>query len=399
MKIHEFQGKELCRKFQIPVPEGIVCKSAEAVYEAAKKLTGVVVVKSQIHAGGRGKGQVFAKSNRKDLVLDGGVKVVKTPEDARDVAKKIIGNILVTHQTGPEGKEVKTILVEKGCDIQKEYYVGLVLDRATSKVTFMASAEGGMDIEEVAASHPEKIIKVAIDPTVGFQSYQARQMGFALGFDKDQISKFSKFCLGLYTLYMLTDAAIVEVNPMVLTKQGEFLALDAKVNFDDNAMYRHPDLLEFRDLDEEDPQEIEASKFDLSFIALDGNIGCMVNGAGLAMATLDIIKLYGGEPANFLDVGGGATKEKVTAAFKIILKDPKVKAVLVNIFGGIMKCDVIAEGVVAAAKELGLNIPLVVRLQGTNVDLGKKILAESGLKITPADTMTEAAEKIVKAVA
>lgn len=399
MKIHEYQGKELFRKFGVPVPNGIVCKTSEEVYDAAKKIGGVVVVKSQIHAGGRGKGKVYNINNRSELVLDGGVKVVKTPEDARDVAKKILGNVLVTHQSGEEGKVVKTIFVEQGCDIKKEYYLGLVLDRATSKVTFMASKEGGMDIEEVAATHPEKIIKVAIDPTVGFQSYQAREMGFALGFDKDQVSKFGKFCLGLYSLYMLADCSIVEINPMVLTNQGEFLALDAKINFDDNAMYRHQDLVELRDLDEEDPQEIEASKFDLSFIALDGNIGCMVNGAGLAMATLDIIKLYGGEPANFLDVGGGANQEKVTAAFKIILKDPKVKAVLVNIFGGIMKCDVIAQGVVAAVKELGLKIPLVVRLQGTNVDLGKKILEESGLKITPADTMTEAAERIVKAIA
>lgn len=399
MKIHEYQGKELFRKFNVPVPNGIVCKTAEEVYEAAKKIGGVVVVKSQIHAGGRGKGKVYNINNRSELVLDGGVKVVKTPEDARDVAKKILGNVLVTHQSGEEGKVVKTIFVEQGCEIAKEYYVGLVLDRATSKVTFMVSKEGGMDIEEVAAKHPEKIIKVAVDPTVGFQSYQAREMGFALGFDKDQVAKFGKFCLGLYSLYMLADCSILEINPMVLTKQGDFLALDAKINFDDNAMYRHQDLLELRDLDEEDPQEIEASKFDLSFIALDGNIGCMVNGAGLAMATLDIIKLYGGEPANFLDVGGGANQEKVTAAFKIILKDPKVKAVLVNIFGGIMKCDVIAQGVVAAAKELGLKIPLVVRLQGTNVDLGKKILAESGLKITSADTMTEAAERIVKAIA
>ncbi|MCP5463882.1 MAG: ADP-forming succinate--CoA ligase subunit beta [Deltaproteobacteria bacterium] len=398
MKIHEYQGKELFRKFGVPVPEGIVCKSAEEVQAAASKFGGVVVVKSQIHAGGRGKGKVYSKANRDELVLDGGVKVVKSPEEAKEVAQKILGNILVTHQTGAEGREVKTILLEQGCDIKQELYLGLVLDRATSRVTIMASTEGGMDIEEVAANQPEKILKVAIDPAVGFQSYQGRELGFGLGFSKEVVSEFVRFCNSLYTVYMLTDASIVEINPLVLTGNGKLLALDAKVNFDENAMFRHKDLLEFRDLDEEDPQEIEASKYDLSYVKLDGNIGCMVNGAGLAMATMDIIKLSGKEPANFLDVGGGANKEKVTAAFKIILNDPNVKGILVNIFGGIMRCDVIAEGVVAAAKEMGLDLPLVVRLQGTNVNEGKKILEESGLKIIPADTMQDAADAIVKAI-
>ncbi len=398
MKIHEYQGKEIFRKFGVPVPQGIMVTSAAAALEAAQKLTGVVVVKSQIHAGGRGKGKIYAKNDRSKMVLDRGVAVVKTPEDAQKMAELMLGNILVTHQSGAEGKEVKRLLVEQGCNIKKEYYLGLVLDRATSRVTIMASTEGGMNIEEVAAESPEKILKEAIDPASGFQTFQGRKLGFALGFDKDTVNKFVKFLSSLYTVYMLTDASIVEINPLVLTSEGNLLALDAKFNFDDNAMYRHPEIAELRDLDEEDPQEIEASKHELSYVALDGNIGCMVNGAGLAMATLDIIKSFGGEPANFLDVGGGATKERVTAAFKIILTDPKVKAILVNIFGGIMKCDIIAEGVVAAARDLGLKIPLVVRLQGTNVDLGKKILSESGLKITSADTMDDAAKKVVAAI-
>lgn len=399
MKIHEYQGKEIFRKFGVPVPEGIVAKTADEAFAAAQKLGGVIVVKSQIHAGGRGKGKVYNAKNRSELVLDGGVKVVKTPEDAKAAAQKMLGNILVTHQSGAEGKQVKTLLIEKGCDIKKEYYLGLVLDRATSRVTIMASTEGGMNIEEVAEKTPEKILKVAIDPAVGFQGYQGRKLGFELGFSKDVTNKFVSFCNALCQVYDKLDCSIVEINPLVLTGDGNLLALDAKINFDDNALFRHKDLLELRDLDEEDPQEIEASQYELSYIALDGSIGCMVNGAGLAMATLDIIKLYGGDPANFLDVGGGASKEKVTAAFKIILKDPKVKAILVNIFGGIMKCDVIAEGVVAAVRDVGLKLPLVVRLQGTNVDLGKKIMAESGLPIMSADTMTEAAEKVVKAAA
>jgi succinyl-CoA synthetase beta subunit len=398
MKIHEYQAKELFRKYKVPVLEGIVARSGDEAYQAAQKLGGVVVVKSQIHAGGRGKGKVFDKNNIIEKVLDGGVKVVKSPDEAKDMAQRMLGNILVTHQTGKEGKEVKTLLIEQGCNIKKEYYLSLILDRATSRVTFMASLEGGMDIEEVAASSPEKILKLTVDPAVGFQAYQGRELGYGLGFDKDVVKKFTKFCSALYNLYVDTDASIVEINPLVLTADGDMIALDGKVNFDDNAMFRHPDIMEFRDLDEEDAQEIEASKYDLSFISLDGSIGCMVNGAGLAMATLDIIKLYGADPANFLDVGGGADAEKVTAAFKIILKDPKVKAILVNIFGGIMKCDVIAEGVVTAAKEVGLNIPLVVRLQGTNVELGKKILSESGLAIIPADTMDDAAKKAVEAI-
>ena len=398
MKIHEYQAKALFKKYNVPVPEGIVALTADDAAQAAKTLGGVVVVKSQIHAGGRGKGKVYSASNRSELVLDGGVKVVKNADEAKTVAQKILGNILVTHQSGEEGKLVKQVLVEKGCDIKKEYYLGLVLDRATSRVTIMASAEGGMDIEKIAEETPEKIIKLAIDPVSGFQPYMARKIGFALGFDKETVGKFSKFCQALYNLYVDMDCAVVEINPLVLTGSGDLLALDGKINFEDNALFRHKELAELRDFDEENAQEIEASKYDLSFISLDGNIGCMVNGAGLAMATMDIIKLCGGEPANFLDVGGGANREKVSAAFKIILKDPKVKAILVNIFGGIMKCDVIAEGVVAAVKEVGLKLPLVVRLQGTNVELGKKILADSGLKITPADTMDEAAQKVVACI-
>jgi succinyl-CoA synthetase beta subunit len=332
------------------------------------------------------------------MVLDGGVKVVKSADQAKEVAQKILGNVLVTHQSGSEGKEVRTLLVEQGCDIKKEYYLGLVLDRANSRVTIMASTEGGMDIEAVAAKTPEKILKVAIDPAVGFQAYQGRKLGFSLGFSADMVSKFVKFCTALYKVYVETDASVVEINPLVLTGSGDLLALDGKINFDDNALFRHADLVELRDLNEEDPQEIEAGQHELSYIALDGSIGCMVNGAGLAMATLDIIKEFGGEPANFLDVGGGASAEKVTAAFKIILKDPKVKAILVNIFGGIMKCDVIATGIVSAVKEVGLKLPLVVRLQGTNVDLGKKILADSGLTIISADTMSEAAQKVVETI-
>jgi succinyl-CoA synthetase beta subunit len=306
--------------------------------------------------------------------------------------------MLRTHQTGPEGQEVKKVWIEKGSNIDKEYYLGMVLDRATSKVTLMASTEGGMEIEEVAAKHPEKILKVAIDPAVGFQSYQGRELGFGLGLAAPLVNKLVKFCAALAKFYMEADCSLLEINPLVLTKEGDWLALDAKINFDDNALFRHPDYEDLRDLDEENPNEIEAKKFDLSYISLDGDIGCMVNGAGLAMATMDIIKLFGGEPANFLDVGGGATAEKVTAAFKIILSDPNVKAILVNIFGGIMKCDIIATGVVTAARELGLKVPLVVRLLGTNMELGKRILAESGLPIISADRMDEAAEKVVKAV-
>jgi succinyl-CoA synthetase beta subunit len=398
MKIHEYQAKQLFKKYGVPHPEGFVCHDVNDVVPLCQKLTAPYVVKSQIHAGGRGKGKLYHPDNKETLVLDGGVKVTKTPEEANDMAQKMLGNILITHQTGPLGKEVKTLLIEQGLGIQKEYYLGMVLDRVNSRVTFMASAEGGMDIETVAAKTPEKILKISIDPAVGFQGYQGRQLGYGLGFDKTQTNQFVKICASLYTLYIQTDASIVEINPLVLTNDNTLIALDGKINFDDNALFRHKDLLELRDESEENPTEQEASQYGLSYISLDGNIGCMVNGAGLAMATMDIIKLYGGEPANFLDVGGGATKENVTAAFKIILSDPKVKAILVNIFGGIMKCDVIAEGIVAAVKEVGLTLPLIVRLRGTNVTVGKKILADSGLTIIPADTMDEAAKKAVETV-
>lgn len=384
MKIHEYQGKQILKKYGVPVPEGQLALSVDEAAEIAERLGGVTVVKAQIHAGGRGKG--------------GGVKVAKTPQEARTYASQILGMMLKTHQTGPEGQEVKKVWIEKGCNIQKEYYLGMVLDRASSRVTMMASTEGGMEIEEVAAKHPEKILKVAVDPAVGLQAYQGRELGFGLGLPAALVNKFVKFAMALAKAFMEADCSLLEINPLVVTQEGDLLALDAKVNFDDNALFRHPEYEDLRDLDEENVNEIEAKKFDLSYISLDGNIGCMVNGAGLAMATMDIIKLFGGEPANFLDVGGGATAEKVTAAFKIILSDPKVKAILVNIFGGIMKCDVIATGVVAAAKEIGLKVPLVVRLLGTNMELGKKILAESGLPIISADRMDEAAEKVVKAI-
>jgi succinyl-CoA synthetase beta subunit len=384
MKIHEYQGKQLLKKYGVPVPEGILASTPSEVQQAAKKLGGVVVVKAQIHAGGRGKG--------------GGVKVAKTPDEAKAAGEKILGMKLKTHQTGPEGQLVKKVWVESGCHIARELYLGMVLDRTTARVTMMASAEGGMEIEEVAAKSPEKIFKTAIDPAVGFQGFQGRQLAYALKLDKVVAGKFVKFATALAKAYEDSDCSLLEINPLVITAEGDVLALDAKVNFDDNAMFRHPNYEELRDMDEEDPHEWEAKKYDLSYISLDGNIGCMVNGAGLAMATMDIIKLHGAEPANFLDVGGGATTEKVTAAFKIILSDPKVKGILVNIFGGIMKCDVIATGVVAAAKEVGLKVPLVVRLLGTNMELGKKILADSGLPIISADTMSEAAKRIVEAV-
>ncbi len=385
MKIHEYQGKQIFKKYGVPVPEGFVCKTAEEALEAAKKLgTKVTVVKAQIHAGGRGKG--------------GGVKLAKSPEEARDIAKAMLGMMLKTVQTGPEGQKVQTLYVEQGLDIAKEYYLGVTLDRATSRITFMASTEGGVEIEEVAEKHPEKILREAVDPAVGFQAYQGRQMAFGLGLSGDAVGKFVKFCQALYTAYVETDAALAEINPLVVLKDGNVMALDAKMTFDDNALYRHADVVAMRDIAEEDEREAKAKEFDLAYIALEGNIGCMVNGAGLAMATMDTIALVGGKPANFLDVGGGATKEKVTAAFKLILADAAVKAVLVNIFGGIMKCDVIAEGIIAAAKEVQLKVPLVVRLEGTNVELGKKLLASSGLAITPADNLRQAAEKAVAAV-
>ncbi|RFU63296.1 ADP-forming succinate--CoA ligase subunit beta [Peribacillus glennii] len=385
MNIHEYQGKEILRQYGVSVPNGRVAFTVDEAVEAAKELgSEVVVVKAQIHAGGRGKA--------------GGVKVAKNLDEARTYAQEILGKTLVTHQTGPEGKEVKRLLIEEGCDIKKEYYVGLVLDRATSCVVLMASEEGGTEIEEVAEKTPEKIFKEYIDPVVGLTGYQARRIAFNINIPKELVNKAVKFMTGLYTAFIEKDCSIAEINPLVVTGDGNVMALDAKLNFDSNALYRHKDILEYRDLEEEDPKEIEASKYDLSYISLDGNIGCMVNGAGLAMATMDIIKHYGGDPANFLDVGGGATAEKVTEAFKIILSDENVKGIFVNIFGGIMKCDVIAEGVVEAANQLGLEVPLVVRLEGTNVDLGKKILRESGLNITPAESMADGAEKIVELV-
>lgn len=385
MNIHEYQGKELLRKYGVAVPNGKVAFSVEEAVEAAKELgSSVSVVKAQIHAGGRGKA--------------GGVKVAKSLEEVRTYASEILGKTLVTHQTGPEGKEVKRLLIEEGCDIQNEYYIGLVLDRATSRVVMMASEEGGTEIEEVAEATPEKIFKEVIDPAVGLQGFQARRLAFNINIPKELVGQAVKFMMGLYNVFVEKDCSIAEINPLVTTGDGKVMALDAKLNFDSNALYRQKDILEYRDLEEEDVKEIEASKYDLSYISLDGNIGCMVNGAGLAMATMDIIKHYNGDPANFLDVGGGATAEKVTEAFKIILSDENVKGIFVNIFGGIMKCDIIAEGVIEATKQVGLEIPLVVRLEGTNVDLGKKILNESGLNITAADSMADGAQKIVSLV-
>ncbi|MDH9160416.1 MULTISPECIES: ADP-forming succinate--CoA ligase subunit beta [Staphylococcus] len=385
MNIHEYQGKAIFRSMGVAVPEGRVAFTAEEAVEKAKELNSdVYVVKAQIHAGGRGKA--------------GGVKIAKSLSEVETYANELIGKTLVTHQTGPEGKEIKRLYIEEGCDIQKEYYVGFVIDRATDKVTLMASEEGGTEIEEVAAQTPEKIFKETIDPVVGLAPYQARRIAFNINIPKESINKAAKFLVSLYNVFIEKDCSIVEINPLVTTGDGNVLALDAKLNFDDNALFRHKDIQELRDLEEEDPKEIEASKYDLSYIALDGDIGCMVNGAGLAMATMDTINHFGGNPANFLDVGGGATKEKVTEAFKIILGDENVKGIFVNIFGGIMKCDIIAEGIVAAVKEVELTLPLVVRLEGTNVEKGKEILKESGLAIEPAATMAEGAQKIVKLV-
>ena len=385
MNIHEYQAKQLLTKYGVAVPRGGVAYTADEAVEKAKELGGPVwVVKAQIHAGGRGKG--------------GGVKVVKSLDAVRDTAKAMIGMILVTHQTGPQGKEVKRIYVEEGCDIARELYLSLLLDRVTSRVTVMASTEGGMDIEEVAAKTPEKILKVTIDPVTGLRPHHARQLAFGLGLEGNQVRSATKFLTAMYEAFIGLDASLVEINPMVVTGGGDVIALDAKMNFDDNALFRHKDIAELRDEDEEDPSELEAARHDLNYIKLDGNIGCMVNGAGLAMATMDIIQLNGGKPANFLDVGGGATRERVTTAFKLILSDPNVEGILVNIFGGIMRCDVIAEGVVAAAREVSLNVPLVVRLEGTNVELGKEILANSGLPIVTGNDLGDAAAKIVKAV-
>lgn len=384
MKIHEYQAKEVLRQFAVPTPRGSVCFSADEAEAAARKLGGEAwVVKAQIHAGGRGKG--------------GGVKVARSLPEVREYAEKILGMQLVTHQTGPEGQTVRRLLIEEGAQIAKEYYVGMVIDRSRQRVALMASSEGGMDIEEVAAHAPEKIHKVWIDPVAGLTDAEADVIAKKIGIPDAAVAQ-ARVCLqGLYRSFVEKDAMLAEINPLVLTADQRVIALDAKMNFDSNALYRHPEIVAFRDLDEEDPAEVEASKFDLSYISLDGNIGCLVNGAGLAMATMDIIKLYGGSPANFLDVGGGATKEKVTEAFKLMLKNPKLNAILVNIFGGIMKCDVIAEGVVAAAREVHLKVPLIVRLEGTNVDLGKKILAQSGLAIIAASDMADAAQKVVAA--
>ncbi|TWT07501.1 ADP-forming succinate--CoA ligase subunit beta [Planococcus sp. CPCC 101016] len=385
MNIHEYQGKELLRQYGVAVSYGTVAFSPEEAVKAAKELsTDVVVVKAQIHAGGRGKA--------------GGVKIAKNLDEVRTYAKELLGKVLVTHQTGPEGKEIKRLLIEEGSDIKKEYYVGLVLDRQTSRVTLMGSEEGGVDIEEVSEQTPEKIFKEIIDPVIGLTGFQARRMAFNMNIPPKLVNKAAKFMLGLYTVFIEKDASIVEINPLVETGDGNILALDAKFDFDENALYRHKDIVELRDFDEEDAKEIEASKYDLSYISLDGNIGCMVNGAGLAMATMDTINYYGGTPANFLDVGGGATAEKVTEAFKIILSDKNVKGIFVNIFGGIMKCDIIAEGVIQAAKEVSLNVPLVVRLEGTNVEIGKKLLNESGLNIVAAGTMADGAKQIVELV-
>ena len=395
MNIHEYQAKQLLARYGVAVPKGFVAYTAEEAEKAAQQLPGPVwVVKAQIHAGGRGAGRFADDPNGK-----GGVRVVKSVADVRANAAAMLGKVLVTKQTGPRGKEVKRLYVEDGCDIKRELYLSMLVDRATGRVTVVASTEGGMEIEEVAAKHPEKIVKVAIDPVTGLQGHHARRVAFGLGLAGKQVGTAVRFLDAMYKAFVDLDASVVEVNPLVVTGSGDVIALDAKMNFDDNALFRHKDVAELRDTDEEDPMELEAGKYELNYVKLDGNIGCMVNGAGLAMATMDIIKLYGGEPANFLDVGGGATKERVTAAFKLILSDPNVEGILVNIFGGIMRCDVIAEGVVAAVKEVGLKVPLVVRLEGTNAGLGKKILNESGLRITAADDLDDAAQKIVKAVA
>ena len=385
MNIHEYQGKEILKQYGVKVPEGRVAFTVDEAVEAAKELgTQVVVVKAQIHAGGRGKA--------------GGVKVAKNLDEVRTYAQEILGKVLVTHQTGPEGKEVKRLLIEQGCDIKKEYYVGVVVDRSSGRVVMMASEEGGTEIEEVAAKTPEKIFKEVIDPVTGLNAFQARRLAYNINIPKELVNKAAKLMMSLYQAFVDKDCSIAEINPLVVTGDGEVMALDAKLNFDSNALFRHPEIVALRDLDEEDEKEIEASKYDLSYVALDGNIGCMVNGAGLAMSTMDIVKFYGGEPANFLDVGGGATEEKVTEAFKIILRDKNVKGIFVNIFGGIMRCDVIANGIINAAKQIKLDKPLVVRLEGTNVDLGKKLLSESGLNIIAADSMADGAQKIVALV-
>ena len=394
MNIHEYQAKELIRRYGVAVLDGQVAWTPEEAVQAAQTLPGpVFVVKSQIHAGGRGAGRFADDPNGK-----GGVRIAKSHDEVRAAAEAMLGHTLVTKQTGPSGRRVNRVYVEAGCDIARELYLSLLVDRETARVTIVASTEGGMAIEDVAHDSPEKILRVAIDPAAGAWPFQARKLGYALGLSGAQIKSFSGFVDALYKAFIDLDCAIVEINPLVVTGAGEVVALDAKISFDDNALYRHPDLEALRDEAEEDPKELEAAKHSLNYVALDGTIGCMVNGAGLAMATMDIIKLYGAAPANFLDVGGGATKERVTAAFKIILSDPNVEGILVNIFGGIMRCDVIAEGVVAAAREVSLSVPLVVRLEGTNVELGKEIMAKSGLPIISADNLADAAEKVVRAV-
>jgi len=383
MKIHEYQAKAILARHGVPVPRGEVASSAADAARIATRLGGdVVVVKAQIHAGGRGKG--------------GGVKLAKSPEQAREIAAAMIGMTLVTHQTGPEGRVVGRVLIEEGLRMERELYLSLVLDRATGKPVMMASAAGGMDIEEVAASTPEKIVRVYIEPGVGLVPFEARQLGFAIGLDGALVGQFVKLATGLFEAFVATDASLIEINPLVVTSNGNLLALDAKMNFDDNALFRHPDIRELRDLNEEDPLEIEASKYSLNYIHLDGNIGCMVNGAGLAMATMDIIKLAGGEPANFLDVGGGANAEQIRNAFKILMSDRNVKAVLINIFGGILRCDVLAQGVIAAVRELGVPVPIVIRMEGTNVEEGKRLLRESAMNFTTADAMDQAASKVVE---
>ena len=385
MNIHEFQAKEILKRFGVAVPRGIVASTPEEASAAAIELGGgVCVVKAQIHAGGRGKG--------------GGVKVVKSADEAAEKARDMLGKNLITHQTGPAGRQVRRVLVEQGLNIEREIYLAMVLDRAQSRVSVICSSEGGVEIEEVAAKRPDKILKETIDPVIGLAPFQCRRLAYALEIPSDLTNKMVAVMQGLYRAFDECDASLAEINPLIVTKEGQVMALDAKMNFDSNAFFRQKDILALRDLYEEDPREVEASKYDLSYISLDGNIACMVNGAGLAMATMDIIKLYGGEPANFLDVGGGANKEKVAQAFKILLADPRVRGVLINIFGGIMRCDVLAQGVVEAARELNVNVPLVVRMQGTNVEIGRKILADSGLAIISAETMAEAAEKIVNAV-
>ncbi|RPI22821.1 MAG: ADP-forming succinate--CoA ligase subunit beta [Acidobacteria bacterium] len=383
MKIHEYQAKSILKQFGVKVPEGKVVQTAEEAYEVTRKFGPPVAVKAQIHAGGRGKG--------------GGIKLVKSPEEAETAARRMLGSKLVTPQTGPEGRQVRRLLIEKGQSIKKEYYLGIVIDRSQEKPVIMASSEGGVEIEEVASRSPELILKVHVDPCVGFLSFQGRQLGFGLGLDGKLAGRFGQFVVGLYDAFRGTDASLAEINPLILTTDGEFLALDAKMNFDDNALFRHPEIAEFRDFEEEEPLEIQASRFGLNYIKLDGNVGCMVNGAGLAMATMDIIKLWGGSPANFLDVGGGASTEQVRNAFKILVADQSVKAVLINIFGGIMRCDMVANGVVQAIKDVGVNIPMVVRLEGTNVEEGREVLRNSGLNFQLASGMADAAEKVCAA--